>query len=101
MRVASRGTQTVRLRERLVVPCKAEKRPIFRADGTAGGGNLLHIRRAIDETMISQNYPSYMRNMEVTVSPEDSTRRGRWVYPIVPFLGSLPPGRAPGLLKRG
>ena len=40
-----------------MVPRKADKIPIVHGEGTAGGGNLLHIRRAIDETMISKKLP--------------------------------------------
>jgi hypothetical protein len=37
---------------------KADKIRIVQAEGTAGSGNLLHIGRAIDETIIGKNYPS-------------------------------------------
>jgi hypothetical protein len=41
-----------------MVPRKADKIPIVHAEATAGAGNLLHICRAIDETMIAKTIPA-------------------------------------------
>jgi hypothetical protein len=83
--------------QRTIAPRKADKIRIVHAEATAGAGNLLHTCRAIDETvsakaMIAKNYPCYMKNMTLAVSPEDSIKRGRRgteiEFPIVLVLRS-------------